>query len=317
MPIVAQDAASVTPRQALRESLLFRSDRVDMVVGGGSSKRRETLHRGASVMMRSRDLDSSANASSLEESPLPISPKSPNSNSPKSPECNSPVGAPYGSKSKRTSRADANGAGTAPRDLIPAKKNVSSRPNLSASANAVSNYQSVDMVADVQSDLGRYGMNREGSLAAIAMPGETFSQVEEGDTLKMVQQKDESDEGNSQQSSDESSLVESRPSISNLTPQKKSDTFNLNERYQSALEAMEATDMKAKNNFEVQLGILSEIVEISQSFISTALIYGRIIISEAFLPEELRTVKPTKSGGQLVISFSLFFRSFFIFFFQP
>lgn len=38
-------------------------------------------------------------------------------------------------------------------------------------------------------------------------------------------------------------------------------------------------------------------MEISESFITTALNYGRIIISEAFMPEHLRTVKPSKSGG--------------------
>ena len=57
--------------------------------------------------------------------------------------------------------------------------------------------------------------------------------------------------------------------------------------------------MFLKESFEERLSILGDIVEISESFISTALNYGRIIISEAFMPDHLRTVKPTTSGGQL------------------
>lgn len=52
---------------------------------------------------------------------------------------------------------------------------------------------------------------------------------------------------------------------------------------------------------EEKMAILADIVEISESFISTALNYGKIIISEAFMPDHLRTVKPTTPGGLLFV----------------
>ena len=77
---------------------------------------------------------------------------------------------------------------------------------------------------------------------------------------------------------------------------------NLNERYQSTLDRLIRLELDTESEgrkFQEKLKILSELVEISELFISTALLYGRIIISEAFLPESERSVKPIKSGGQL------------------
>lgn len=63
-----------------------------------------------------------------------------------------------------------------------------------------------------------------------------------------------------------------------------------NEAFQRALEMPQTT--------EAQKLLRSEfIATVSQDFVQTAIMYGKIIISEVFLPDENKTIKPTKSIG--------------------
>ncbi len=93
------------------------------------------------------------------------------------------------------------------------------------------------------------------------------------------------EEGDAKEQSSESSLS---------SPRDAPSFPSLNERYQRALEALDAVESEGGGGFEQRLERLSALVEAAKSFFATALDYARVIISEAFLPEHLRTVKPTK-----------------------
>lgn len=63
-----------------------------------------------------------------------------------------------------------------------------------------------------------------------------------------------------------------------------------NEAFQKALEM-------PQNNDKQKLKRSDFIATISQDFVQTAILYGKIIISEVFLPDEHKTIKPTSSVG--------------------
>lgn len=72
-----------------------------------------------------------------------------------------------------------------------------------------------------------------------------------------------------------------------------------NQRFQQATEAM----AQIRNDNSVPLAdrirIGRDLVNLSQDFIHLSTLYGRLIISEAFLPEDQKTIKPHKTVGGL------------------
>lgn len=63
-----------------------------------------------------------------------------------------------------------------------------------------------------------------------------------------------------------------------------------NEAFQRALEMPQTTESQKLLRSEF-------IATVSQDFVQTAIMYGKLIISEVFLPDENKTIKPTKSIG--------------------
>jgi|JI10StandDraft_1071094.scaffolds.fasta_scaffold1283907_2 hypothetical protein len=72
-----------------------------------------------------------------------------------------------------------------------------------------------------------------------------------------------------------------------------------NERFQRAVEGMaqltDTNDSSVSLTERIRVG--RDLINLSQDFIHLSTMYGRVIISEAFLPDEQKTIKPTKVGG--------------------
>lgn len=93
-------------------------------------------------------------------------------------------------------------------------------------------------------------------------------------------------------SSDGEELAASSSNISSASDAR--ETLSLNERYQRLVEQLDSQE-----EVLARVTLQMELVEVANAFINTALMYGKIIISEAYLPDEKRTIKPRTSNGRL------------------
>ncbi len=88
-------------------------------------------------------------------------------------------------------------------------------------------------------------------------------------------------------------LLQSASNVSEFVPRHLGDW---NERFQRAMEAMDLLN-DASVSLSERIRVGRDLINLSQDFIHLSTMYGRVIISEAFLPTEQKTIKPTKFGG--------------------
>lgn len=97
-------------------------------------------------------------------------------------------------------------------------------------------------------------------------------------------------------------FVSSASNVSEFVPRHLGDW---NERFQRAVEGMsKLTDTNDPNvSLTERIRVGRDLINLSQDFIHLSTMYGRVIISEAFLPDEQKTIRPTKIGGVAGIPF--------------
>lgn len=91
--------------------------------------------------------------------------------------------------------------------------------------------------------------------------------------------------------------------------EKESTLYVWNIHFQKAVEAV--NDLSIHDPFETRLKAFLRLGQLYQNFIDTATLYGKIIISERFLPDDAKTIKPVDLGMnhyefQLILKDSLF-----------
>lgn len=89
-------------------------------------------------------------------------------------------------------------------------------------------------------------------------------------------------------------LLQSRSNVGDFIPLHLGDW---NERFQRAMEKLEALKNDSNVSIEERIRVGRDLINLSQDFNHLSTMYGRVIISEAFLPDNQKTIHATKLGG--------------------
>eukprot|EP01091_Cochliopodium_minus_P019576 TRINITY_DN8269_c0_g1_i2.p1 TRINITY_DN8269_c0_g1~~TRINITY_DN8269_c0_g1_i2.p1 ORF type:complete len:734 (+),score=164.05 TRINITY_DN8269_c0_g1_i2:154-2202(+) len=74
--------------------------------------------------------------------------------------------------------------------------------------------------------------------------------------------------------------------------------FDFNKHFQNSMDALDSLDENSPT--DLKLDVFKEIMRIASDFLEFATSYGKIIISELFVPHQNKTIKPNKSLGGII-----------------